>query len=132
MAQLRDIAEKLMRKGIDIPTISECLDIDPDPLHELRSTLNINVEQDDVVEAMNRLAWAAYEKGLRILHDGTPAMQMALIRMMLAQMRNLMGSQSPKQMAELIQQFKETIELHEDDVDEDDDTDDIAEDSPNE
>lgn len=123
--QVKDIAERMMRKGIDIPTISEVLDVDALDLEEFRSTLDIVINREDVVEAMNRLAWSAYEKGLRILNEGTPNSQMALIRMMLSNMRGMMGQQSPKVMAELIAQFKDTIEMHEE-VDEDDD--DVAED----
>lgn len=130
--EVKDIAERMMRKGIDIPTISECLEIDPISLEDFRSTLDITIHQDDVVEAMNRLAWQAYERGLRILSEGTPNMQMALIRMMLSNMRGMMGQQSPKVMAELIAQFKDAIEMHdEDEVDyEEDATDDIDEDLP--
>lgn len=131
MPSLKDIAVKMMERGIDIPTIAEIVGTDQGTLQDIRSGLDITVKQDDVVEAMNRLAWAAYEKGLHILQEGTPAMQMRLIQMMLSQMRNLMGSQSPKQMAGLIQQFKDTIEMHEDDEDDDPDaTDDIEEDQP--
>lgn len=133
MASLRDIAIRLMRKGIDIPTVSEVLEIDPAVLQEMRTDLNIDIKTDDVVEAMNRLAWASYEKGMRILQEGTPAMQMALIRIMFSMMRNLAGSQSPKVMADLVSQFRDSIEVHDDDDDYDDDaTDDIEEDEPDE
>lgn len=121
----------MMRKGIDVQTCSEILDLPTESLAQLRDSLNINIGQDDVVEALNRLAWRAYEEGIRIIAEGTPTMKMGLIRMMLSNMRGMMGSQSPKQMAELVDQFKSAIEMHTDDDDGDDYvSDDVAEDTP--
>lgn len=115
---LSNIAERMLRHGIDAPTTADILDCELDSVYQLRETLNITVDRDDVVEAMNRLAWRSYEKGMEILENGTPNMRMALIRMMISSMRGLMGSQSPKVMAELVAEFRESIELGEDEDDE--------------
>lgn len=127
--EIRDIAEKMMQKGIDIPTISEILEVDVAELEELRTTIDLVIKRDDIAEALNRLTWFAFERCLRILNEGTPNMQMMLIRMLMSNARGMSGQQSPKVMADLIAQFKETIEMHEDDeLDDDEVAEDIDED----
>lgn len=116
---LSEIAERMMREGIDVPTVGKILDANLDDLYILRESLDINIEREDVVEAMNRLAWRSYEKGQEILETGTPAMRMAMIRMMISSMRGMMGSQSPRVMQELVNEFKATIELTDDEDEED-------------
>lgn len=126
--KLSDAAANLMRRGVDIPTISECLDLNPDDLEQLRLTLDITIVQDDVVEAMNRLAWRAYEEAINMLKSGTPAVRLNIIRMMLSSMRGLMGSQSPKEMAGLIADFKRAIEVADESPDADDEIEDVDDD----
>lgn len=128
---LSEIAERMLRNGIDAPTVAEILDCELDSIYELRESLDITIDRDDVVEAMNRLAWRAYEKGLEILAVGTPAMKMRLIQMMIGSMKGLMGSQSPKVMAELVSEFRESIEMgDEDEDDEESDDTEVTDDEP--
>lgn len=116
---LADVAERMMRKGIDIPTISDILDAEEADLITLRDSLDITIEREDVLEAMNRLSWSAYEKAMIILETGNPTVRLALIRMLLMMMRPQMGKQSPREMAGLITEFRDAIELGDDEEDDD-------------
>lgn len=131
MATINDLAVKMMEKGIDIGTVGEILDVPVDELVELRDSLDIIIGRDDVTEALNRLAWDAYNEAKRLLKTGNPSVKLRLIAMMISNMRGMMGSQSPKQMQELVDQFKSAIEMHEDDPEMDEDAaEDIPEDLP--
>jgi len=111
MATLSDIAARMLVRGIDVPTVADVLDVEIEDLYALRNTLHVDIDQNDAVGALNRLAWRAYEKGIEMLETGTPAAKMQLIRMMISIMRGLLGSKSPKEMQELTSEFRELIEL---------------------
>lgn len=131
MATINDIAIRMMEKGIDIGTVGEILDVPVDELIDLRDSLDIVIGRDDVTEALNRLAWDAYNEAKHLLRTGNPSVKLRLIAMMISNMRGMMGSQSPKQMQELVDQFKATIEMHEDDPEMDEEVpEDIGEDVP--
>lgn len=127
---LADIAERMLLAKIDIPTISQILEIEISDLESLRSSLDIVIEREDAVESMTRLGYRAFEKGTEILENGSPAMKMAIIRMMLSMMRKDVGSTQPKEMAGLIAEFRSAIELGDDEVDDELDPDEVGEDEP--
>lgn len=125
---LTDIAVRMMHQRIDVPTIAACLDVDESALIDLRNTLDIGVDQDDIAEAMNRLAWRSIEKGMNILETGTPSMRMAFIRMMLMASRGMLTNRSPKELDSLVKQFREAVELHEDAYDDEPPDEEVGED----
>jgi len=135
---LRELSIRLMRKGVDVQTLAECMDVPLIELETLRDEEHITVGFEDITEAMSRLAWSAYETAMEMLKYGTPAVKLNIIRMMLSSMRGLMGSQSPKELAALIAEFRQTIEFQGDDPDpdesdvdvdiDDDDDDDVDDD----
>lgn len=112
-----DIVESLLRNRVAPDIIAEAVYWTIDDVLSLRVELDLPAE-DDMNEAMSRLAWKAYESAMEILMTGTASMRMTLIRMMLGSMRGLMNSQSPKEMAALIAQFRGMIEIDEEELDE--------------
>ncbi len=105
-----DLAANLLKRGVEISVISDTLGIDPEQLYRLRQQYGLTVPSDDITEAMSSLAWRAYEEGARILREGSPAQKMQLIRLMFSVMARQMGSQSPKETARLVDQFRDLIE----------------------
>lgn len=123
MATLAELAQKMMERGIDIPTIAEILEVEESDLQTLRDELNINVDREDVISALNRLTHEAYLEAMRLLHEGSPSVRMALIRMLLMMIRPSMGKQNPKEMASLIEEFKASIEMADEQEDDEDEPD---------
>lgn len=113
----RYIIESLLRNRVAPDIIAEAIDCSIDDILSIRVALDLPAE-DDMNEAMSRLAWKAYESAMEILMTGTASMRMTLIRMMLGSMRGLMNSQSPKEMAALIAQFRGMIEIDPEELDE--------------
>lgn len=127
---LAEIAERMMLAKIDLLTISNILDVEIDDLEQLRSRLDIVIERTDAVESMSRLGFRAFEKAAIALEFGSPAQQMAIMRMMLSMMRKDVGSTQPKEMAGLIAEFREAIEVGDDEDDDVLDPDEVGEDEP--
>lgn len=129
MPTLSEIAISLLEQSVATDVIAYALHVDEDVIVELRDTHNITVKVDDITEAMNKLGWQAYRKAQELLEIGTPNQQMMVIRMMFGQMRGLAGIGSPKVLADLVARFKSTIEMHGDEL-ADEEMEELPEDSP--
>jgi len=117
---LSEIAVSLLEQSISPRVIAVALRCSEQEIIDLRTDYNITVQASDVIGAMNDLAWQAYNRAAFLLHSGNPNQQMNIIRMMFGHMRGLAGSTSPKEMQELIDMFRSTIEMSPDSPDEDD------------
>lgn len=125
-----DVVRVLLANGVDVSVISDAVDLPPETVYRLKRNESIDVDpSSDLVEAMQGLGWKAYEVASFYLREGSPAIRMQIIRMMMAMMARRVGSQTPKETARLVNEFRHIIEIEDsDDDDADVDESDVDED----
>ncbi|MGI0133618.1 MAG: hypothetical protein ACREBW_01500 [Candidatus Micrarchaeaceae archaeon] len=105
-----NILIKLLAAGVSVSTISNALDLDSDYIQSLSPRRSLYMaESEELAEAMHKLAWRAYEEGMRILDEGTPAMRLRMVTSIQSASLRLLGSQDPHQFEELRSELRGLI-----------------------
>lgn len=96
-----EVIQQLLGKGMPPATVAMALDIPLELVQEYATARTTRTtDAEELTTAMNQFAWRAFDEGMRLLDEGTPAIKVRLISGAMGHTLRLLNAQSPKELEE--------------------------------